>query len=603
MRNSIFATTIVTLLAWSAAARALPPSGGLIGSGGGVRLPPPPPPTTPCASLAQGTVTANPDTLDRRTDPNLQTTLTWSATPPSNCPGFTGFTLAQQLLSGSSGTVLTDGPITADTTFSLVAQSTSGEYVIATTTVKVLGVPGPATLSDGPAVTAADIDSFDQHWLQPFEQVHWQNDAHDYTSIHNGAAAWGTGPRMTALVRMYEVTKQPRYLDELVKIIQIVLGHRDDCPLGTDLIHNDTCTPVTDQYRQRVMPAWSDKGPNSGGYDHADLVVTSLYAYPIAAFARVVLEDPSLMPTYGAEAIRDATLIAQSVESFLPQMRTRPYQGLPEGYIAQPDAVRVLLTPEACQQAYDAAVAADPNGNLQRYNQMKSNCNNQRLMAGLPFAQNQELAFSMVLIELYRALGSPAYPRLDDNYGLHDRIPVLVARQQRYFAHFLEPVGTRYFWDYEDDLPPEIGANPEDTSHGSLDMSYFDLLRRNIDFLNPPATALGEPILFDSSQVDRFANTFLQEIAAGRDLASDVSGRVIGPIDKHDGNCDDWVSLASADVAVYDQCRDVSLRVVDGWQPYLNVSNHSALLANKHYLPAPRPPLPPRLPPPRLKLP
>jgi len=39
-----------------------------------------------------------------------------------------------------------------------------------------------------------------------------------------------------------------------------------------------------------------------GGLSHVEEVVSNLYAYPIAAFARIIAENPSLQAKYGDDA-------------------------------------------------------------------------------------------------------------------------------------------------------------------------------------------------------------------------------------------------------------------------------------------------------------
>jgi hypothetical protein len=204
----------------------------------------------------------------------------------------------------------------------------------------------------------------------------------------------------------------------------------------------------------------------------------------------------------------------------------------------------------------------------------------------------------MVLIELSRVLDSPFYQqapgRSSDAEPTRQLIPLLVARQQRYFANRLRRVtdGTgsaRFMWNYLDDVPPGINLSPEDTSHGALDMRYVELLRRDVGRLNAVSAAVGEPIAFDHSHLQYFARTFLRQIAMGRrNFARDVAGRAVKPPkprDYYNGLCDGWMNLAIADSQVYRVCQSMSLRVVDGAQRYLSVANHAALLMNKRYAP------------------
>ena len=169
-------------------------------------------------------------------------------------------------------------------------------------------------------------------------------------------------------------------------------------------------------------------------------------------------------------------------------------------------------------------------------------------------------------------------------------MPVLVSRQQRFFVDHLwsqayDPQAV--YWLYEPGLPSKL-LQIEDTSHGSYDMRYLELLRRDLARL--AAATPSEPISLDPSVLPRLAHTFLTEIASGIDLAATVTGGAADPADAHDSQCDGWINLAVSDVNVFYKCRDVTLRAVYGTQPYLTIGNHSALLMNKHYLPVIRRP-------------
>jgi hypothetical protein len=174
-----------------------------------------------------------------------------------------------------------------------------------------------------------------------------------------------------------------------------------------------------------------------------------------------------------------------------------------------------------------------------------------------------------------------------------------VSRNQRYQVDHRQVVGDargeRYWWHKTDDLPAALNhdPDPEDISHGALDMRYQEELQRNFWRLNPLATAAGEPIPFEDAQLGRFANTFLEVIAAGPNFAHDIAGAQTTPdsngLVSDNSLCDDWLSLAIADANVYRKCYDMSLKVVNvtatqlNPQPYLTIGNHSALLANKRY--------------------
>jgi hypothetical protein len=209
----------------------------------------------------------------------------------------------------------------------------------------------------------------------------------------------------------------------------------------------------------------------------------------------------------------------------------------------------------------------------------------------------------MMCIELWRTLDSDFYrrspQRSTDADATRSLIPLLAAREQRYFADRLQVKsdsahGERYWWRYQDDVP---GPHAED-GHANLDMLYLDVLRTSVDRLNPIATASGEPIPLDDAMLRRFANTFLEEYArpseidSGGNIRFDVNGRSTSDVSKDadasDSLCNGWVNLAVVDATVYRMCHDVLLRVglpdKDGVrQRYLSIANHAALLVNKSF--------------------
>jgi hypothetical protein len=232
---------------------------------------------------------------------------------------------------------------------------------------------------------------------------------------------------------------------------------------------------------------------------------------------------------------------------------------------------------------------------------MRNNCNNAYLGGGFPMAHNEQKLFMMVLIELQRALDTDFYRHSPQSANAAEPtralIPLVVSRHQRYFVDRLQTrtddsYGPRYYWHYMDDVPAGINTHTEDTSHGQVDMQYLDVLRRNYDRLNALASARGEPIPLDTTQVRLFANTFLERVAGGLFhktgifLASDIDGTPVDSpanADYYAKLCDGWLNLAAADPNVYTICREISLRIVNGWQPHVSIGNHSALLMNKAY--------------------
>jgi hypothetical protein len=476
-------------------------------------------------------------------------------------------------------------------------------------------------VSLGRQVTAQDLAQFDIRWmgakrLQRLTDYEW--------ALKNRQAwvAWGVADDAMGMVRLFEVTRDRKYLDHLRAVAEIALRYRDDNHPGDDFPNGDNpiclnCRPpFSDRERGGVQSAWGSgilysDYVGDGGLTPVDAVTSGIYAYAIAAFARIVAEDTSLQADYGADAVRFANAALQTMWAFLPQLDSRQVGDFVEGSINRPS---LFPTSHQCAQAHDDAVdhvrrfsgatPAELADLLDRIDKAKSTCEKTGRYAGKPLAHNESGSLMMSFIELWRALDSELYrrsPQGASNAELaHGLIPIIVARHQRYFVNRLEirndsVQDQRYFWHYNDDVP---NPHTEDTSHGNLDMSYLDVLRRSLDRLNAKVAPAGEPIPLDDAMVRRFANTFLQQIArqeeidGGGNLRSDVDGKAAsdngkGGPDYNNPLCDGWVSLASADATIYRLCQAVSLRKVvssdtpNGSQKYLTIANHSALFGTK----------------------
>jgi hypothetical protein len=92
----------------------------------------------------------------------------------------------------------------------------------------VLSGPAPVTVSDGTEITAEDIASFDAQWMQPSDRANSLGGAAWQLNNRFGGAVWGTSERMRSLARMYELTHEQRYLDDLHGFIEAALHYRDD---------------------------------------------------------------------------------------------------------------------------------------------------------------------------------------------------------------------------------------------------------------------------------------------------------------------------------------------------------------------------------------
>jgi hypothetical protein len=420
-----------------------------------------------------------------------------------------------------------------------------------------------------------------------------------------GAMAWDVGPRAEAMVRMFELTGDMRYLDHLRELAETALMYRDDKHLGP--MPGDSLPPhrrplrmpIDHFYRQAGMPAWGERSIVTGGFHHIQ-EISFAYAYGPAAFARLVAEHPNLQGPYGTCAIRYANETIKTVQAFLfTQVAYRRAGSFIEATLISPKAFRddaLKPTVNQCNAAFQQAV----NDGERAEPKWKEHCLNLRNSAGVDLPHNINQLFIMVPLELWRVLESPWYRNHPDASAearqLRTLLPLLVSRFQRYFFNRLKTIGSgataRFDWNYNDGLSGTgIRTRKEDTSHGAVDMRGLEMLRANFPRLAQAATPAGEPIMFDDNQLRLFANTFLQKIASGNNLADNISGAAASPPDRRNVACDGWVNLAVVDARVYGKCREILLRVVDGGQPYLSILGHAALLTNKRWLSEPGPPI------------
>jgi hypothetical protein len=432
------------------------------------------------------------------------------------------------------------------------------------------------TISSSPEITDADLRMFDVKWMHPTrvkaEQVIVGNAMH----ANQNRTVWQTTDHMMALVRMYETTHQARYVDALSGFAATVMQYRDD--RRTDRI-------MFDQIRGDLMlPAWGGSGPDQANLYAVDEAVSNDYAYAVAAFARVVAEDSALQATYGPLAIEYAYALLQTVSFFWPQVRSETTNGSIESYLAWDPHFGTALTKEACQNA---------GGSKSELNE----CTDAIAFGSsrLPLPYNINNKFAMLLIELLRVLDSPYYrltsSDVDGAEAWRVRLAAFVAQSQRRFHRKLTPVDApaRFRWSYESNRPDGAeDGRADDTSHASVSFRYLGILNRDLERLNRLASASGEQVQLDASDLRMLANTFLfmtkstDSVPANVHLAGSVAGEADSPmIDSDDYTCDGMLDLTATDPRVYDACHIMTFRAKDGVQPFLTVANHAALLANK----------------------
>ena len=484
--------------------------------------------------------------------------------------------------------------------------------------VAVTAPPPVVTISPEPRVTPEDITQFDARWMNP-DDLKQRIAQYEVSLTHRQAwIAWGLFDDASAMVRLFELTGDHKYLDHLRDVSSVALTFRDDLHPGDGFPGRDnpicmTCwPPIVDRVRGRVVPAWSSGILYSdfvvnGGLNPVDHVTSGVYLYGMAAFARLVAEHAASQAVYGALAVKFANAAMETFWAFMPDFDTRQVGSFVEGTIYRP---RLFPTASQCADARDRAkehVRAFDSQHIEGLSALiddaYSDCTEAGRYAGKPLAHNEAGALMMSFIELWRALDSDLYRTSPDRQSNADLargvIPLMVTRLQRYFVNRLQHEnggpGGHYQWHYNDDVP---APHFENTSHANLDMFYLDVLRRSLDRLDAQVAPVGEPITLNDEIVRRFANTFLQQIArpeeidGGGNVRGDVTGEATEPdengkTDVFNYSLDGWVTLAVADATVYRLCRDILLRTSTRvgqpgiFQEYLGAGTHAALLANK----------------------
>ena len=446
------------------------------------------------------------------------------------------------------------------------------------------------TIASGVGLLPAEVRAFDEAWMTPEARAARLDWATRVFTQPFEPGAWGVGEGMEAMARMFDLTHDLAYLDHLRDLARLVLDHRDD---------RRTDEPGrVDPFRGRVMPAWGAPSVASGYLHHTAVEIAAVYAYPIAAFARIVAEHPPLWAPNGADAVAFANATLETLRAFADEFRG-PADDPESRYFVYPRGYRTLLTERRCEEAYEEArMGLGPDGWAateapERLRQLRRNCNVNRRLARDPVGHNQNHAAAMAMIEAWRAVDSAFYRRRVGRNALADWarafLPVHVAGIHRWFARNArtpDGPGGRLSWHHADGVPDEF-LRTEDTSHAELSVRSLGVLLRSLGRINGALPPGHGPIELGAIR-RQLARTFLLRLAAGRDLAHTVDGGFGDrDHDAYDASCNGWLDLSDVEARVYDRCRDITLRVVDGAQPYLGIGNHASLLANKPPGPAP----------------
>ena len=457
-------------LVWTNPSQALP-SGGSDG--------PPPPPD--CIADIIGHLTASPPSFNRDTDLSFSATLSWSVDVPKGCPVSPTVTVADSPVPSSGHEPFTIPIPPTATTVSLVLTNRGLHRTLASVRITVAGDPGLIQVSPGGVVTADDIAEFNEQWMQLWATNAALGTAQSRLFNKDSSGTTEVGERMAAMVRMYDLTHDPRYLDHLFDLIEIVLRYRDDRPLGSG-------PKVTDEIRNKVgLAAWGGGLLDNYGLHSVLEWTSSLYAYPIAAFARILAEDPAARARYqcniivvapGLQAVAGpeaapglqaaapglqtvhiprcadpvlyANRVLETVEVFLPQIHQQPVGGSLEAMLTAATEYKSRPTKEDCDAALSLANSKE-HARSDRWGKEYNDCLKIRDGAEKPEPHNINLAFSKVLIELSRVLASPFYlqspARAANAEQMRDFFFHLMPRQQRYFVDHLNPQSLKDDYD------------------------------------------------------------------------------------------------------------------------------------------------------------
>ena len=164
--------------------------------------------------------------------------------------------------------------------------------------------------------------------------------------VDNHPSGWDRGAYLRAYIDMYEATHDIRILRNLNELLKIVADG------------NDILTGRIDDRVGAVLPGWGTRaysyGPN-GGERYSDMLTNALYAYPLAAFARIVKENKNLKDEFGTDADKYYKMVANlyTIQKPFKETKASPYKDgtvgdcyvYPDGYYADKDNLSNVEAP------------------------------------------------------------------------------------------------------------------------------------------------------------------------------------------------------------------------------------------------------------------
>ncbi len=496
-----------------------------------------------CAAI-RATLTADRDHVDRTTASlrEASVVLGWNIELPPTCdvdvaPRLGGVRLDDPRMRASGTHAFV---VEHTTTFALVVRGRT----LASHTVQVTGDPGIVTidLAAGNQVTAADIAAFDAKYMQPYQRERAVLETR-YRLFHRlDSAMWEAFEWIHAMVRMYDLTHERRYVEHLGALLKEILPYRDDHHPGR---HSDfaesVLPPALDVLRASPSPlsGWGGAGTPTAGL-HTVGYASFVYMYGLSAFARIVMETPSLHASFGRDAIDDTNAALATDAIFAPTVAAR--STFPVEARALKETFARVPTNAECDAYRDALEAREPPSDADRARNDTQNLACKRIdeLAGSGVPYNYQFLYVMASIELWNALRSSYYlgsGQVDPRAALaRTALPIRVSRMTRYFMNRLRLADGLYVWNYGDEVPSSIGTHTEDASHGGVDMMGLEVVRANRIVLDAVATPLGAPLPgLGADVMARFAKSFTSRLGAGSHLADDLDGDAASPVNKRDG--------------------------------------------------------------------
>ena len=290
--------------------------------------------------------------------------------------------------------------------------------------------PPPPT-GPAPTVAAADLAWFlAQH--QDLKATYFAGQF----GVDNHPSGWDHGAYLRAYIDMYEASHDVRVLRALNQLLTIVADG------------NDALTSRKDDRSGTVLPGWGTRayryGPD-GQARYSDMLTNALYAYPLAAFARIVREDETLQAEFGADAERYYRMVAHLYAVHRP-------------FVPDPDApygdgsggVYVAFPPND----YDYDAGADDSG--------------------LEAPINWTAIIAEPLVELYRASLADGEPNADYEDTVTKVASYLWWNMQVTTTASGTPFLTWYYWPADPETPTRV----EDLTHGARVAAFVASLRR-----------------------------------------------------------------------------------------------------------------------------